>query len=136
MRNIDWIVIHSGVLMAVLTDARCHADPNAQMLSVTVDASLYTQYLASLSEFGFQKFGHGMSVVWICVAGQTLIVACWRVDEMTVRICQSNGVHQVAECLAGIIPRGRDMTFTALCFAVTGVAWTGGVPGLAPGKQK
>ena len=86
MRNIDRIVIQGGVLMAMLTDPRCDADTNAQVLPVTVDTSLHTHHLAGVGEFGFQKLGHGMSVVWICMARQTLIVAGGRVDEMTIRI--------------------------------------------------
>ncbi len=83
MRNINRVVIQRGVLMAVLTDSRCDANTNAQVLLVTANTGLHTHRLSRLGEFGFHELGHRMSVVWICVTCQTLFVTGWRVDEMT-----------------------------------------------------
>ena len=83
MWDIDRIVIQGGVLMAMLTNARCDADANTQVFLVTANTGLHTHRLSSLGEFGFHELGHRMSVVWICVTCQTLFVTGWRVDEMT-----------------------------------------------------
>ena len=68
--------------MTVLTHTLCDANTNAQVLLVAANTELHTHCLPSLGEFGFEEIGHRMSIIWIRVALQTLLVARWRIDEI------------------------------------------------------
>ena len=81
MWDINRIIVQSGILVTVLTNARRDADPYAQVLLVATHTELHGHCLPGRGEFGFHKLGHRMPIIRIFVTRQTLLITCWLIDK-------------------------------------------------------